>query len=143
MSTEKNPVDYDLTGDSPRNEERSMELSDRQVTAWLTNIYQPGALADPAMREVLRAHGRLAEGSDLAVSGDAREFLREMVDRLMPRPDAPEQYWRSYRVLVLSFLEGHSHFTVARLLALSSRQISRERTKAIRLLRDELERSTQ
>lgn len=81
----------------------------------------------------------MAEGSDLVVAGEARDFLREVVERLKPRDGAPEHVWRPYRVLVLMHLEGHSHFTAARLLGLSSRQLSRERAKAIRLLRRELE----
>lgn len=116
-----------------------MELTDSQVRAWLTNIYQPGALADPVMRDLLRAHGRAYRGSDLAVTGDARDFLREMVERLRPRPEAPENVWRPYRVLVLSYLDPHSFHTVARLMGLSSRQLSREKLKALRLLRVELE----
>ncbi len=119
-----------------------MELTDRQVRGWLTNIYQPGALgADPAMRELLRAQGRMAYGSDLAVTKDARQFLLDKIERLAPRPEAPERAWRSYRILVLAFVEGHSHYTVARLLFLSSRQLSREVATAIRLLRVELEQA--
>lgn len=114
-------------------------LTDSQVRAWLTNLYQPGALADPVMRAVLQAHGRAYRGSDFAVSQDAREFLREMVERLQPRNGAPELVWRPYRVLVLSFVERHSWHTVARLMGLSDRSFSRERARAIRLLRQELE----
>lgn len=117
-----------------------MELTDAQVAGWLTNIYQPGALgADPDLRAVLHAHGRPSEGSDFQVSGDARRFLREMVERLEPEPGSPEQAWRPYRVLVLSFLDPHSFHTVARLVGVSTRQLTRERAKAIRLLRSELE----
>lgn len=118
-----------------------MELTDRQVRGWLTNIYQPGALgADPVMRDVMRAHGRIAEGSDVVVSGDARALLKDMIDwALLPRPKAPDEVWQPHRVLVLSYLEGFSHHTVARLLHMSSRTLSREKTKAIRVLRTVLE----
>ena len=117
-----------------------MEITNRQVRGWLVNIYSPGALgADPAMRALLDAHRRPTDGSDLAVSRVARQFLREMVARLAPEPGAKEQAWRPYQALVLSCLEGHSHHTCARLMALSSRQFSREVARAIRLLRQELE----
>ncbi len=116
-----------------------MELTDPQVRGWLTNIYQPGALADPVIRELLRAHGCRAEGADLAVSREARDFLRGQIERLQPRPSAPKHFWRPYRVLVLSYLEGHTFYAVACLMGLSPRQLSREKLRALRLLRAELE----
>ena len=118
---------------------RGVELTDSQVRAWLTNLYQPGALADPVMRDLLQAHGRAYRGSDLAVTKDARQLLRDKLERLLPRPEAPEYIWRPYRVLTLCYFDPHSHHTAARLLGLSSRQLSREKLKAIRLLRAELE----
>lgn len=60
----------------------------------------------------------------------------------MPGPRsrrAREYAWRSYRVLMLSYLERHSRHTVARLLGISSRQLSREKTKAIERVRLALE----
>ena len=121
-----------------------MELTDAQVRGWLVNIYQPGALgADPVFREVMRSHGRVAEGSDFAVSKDGRTFLQEMVARAtLPRPEAPEHIWRAFRVLMLTHFEQHSHLTVARLVGLSSRQLSREKAAAIQRLRLTLENPT-
>lgn len=119
---------------------RTLELTDSQVRAFLTNLYQPGALgADPVMRDVLEAHGRAYRGSDLVVAGDARQFLRDTLERFLPRPEAPEPIWRPYRVLTLCYFDPHAHHVAARLLGLSSRQLSREKAKAIRLLRRELE----
>lgn len=117
------------------------DLTDRQVRAWLTLYYHPNALADPVMRDLLRAHGRAWRGSDQIVTDDARRFLRDMIDRaLLPRPEAPEHIWRPYRALVLRFLEGHSHLTVARLLAVSSRTLTRVMARAVRRLRETLEK---
>lgn len=39
----------------------------------------------------------------------------------------------------MAYVEPHSHHTTARLLGLSSRHLSREKTRAVRLLRGALE----
>lgn len=118
-----------------------MELTDSQVRGWLANLYEPGALDDPEMRDVLRAHGRPSEGTSFDVSQEARAFLREMVEKLLPSTDSMTiaAAWRPYQVATLAWVDPHSHFTVARLMGFSSRQISREKARAIRLLRSGLE----
>lgn len=114
-----------------------MELTDQQVREWLTNIHRPSVLGDPdVVRNVLRDHGWTTVGeTSFELAEDVRRFLRARIEKLQPDQGAPERAWRPYRVLVLTFLEAHSQRTVARLMGLSPRQISRECTQAIQLLR--------
>ncbi len=72
-----------------------MPLTEAQVRYWLSSFDKPGALADSAMRSVLRAHGRPYRGSDTTVSEDARTLLVDLIESLRPRdPDAPRR-WRA------------------------------------------------
>lgn len=114
-------------------------LTDSQVRGWLVNYYYPERLADPAMRDVLRLHGRPYEGSTWAVYRASTALLREMIERLRPDPDAPSDAWRPYRVLIVSYVERQDLATTGKQLAMSTRQVTRERTRAVALLRAELE----
>ena len=116
-------------------------LTDAQVRRWLTNFHDPERLADPAMRDLLRDHGRPPEGSPVAVARQAATLLREAIEALAPAPEAPRHAWRPFFVLVVSYVHAATLEVTGARLDLSTRQVSRERTRAIRLLRGELEAS--
>lgn len=119
-----------------------MELTDEQVAKWLEIAHDPSLTIgdDPAMRALLRAHGRAADHRDpKVVSLWARGFLKDKVEALNPDPRAPEREWLPYRVLKFSFLERQSIDAVARRVGLWKPQTLRELAKAIHLLRVELE----
>lgn len=116
-----------------------VSLTDTQVRRWLLNFYVPERLADSARRDLLHAHGRPAEGSPVAVAREAQALIRAKIDALTPGPDAPRHAWRPFFVLVVSYLHGASTAAAAGRLALSPGQVTRERTRAIALLRAELE----
>ncbi|MFN2588543.1 MAG: hypothetical protein ABR613_10560 [Actinomycetota bacterium] len=115
-----------------------VSLTDAQVRDWLLNFYVPERLANPSMRDLLRAHGRLAEGSPAAVARQAQALMQEPIEALRPADDAPSAAWRPYRV-TLVYLQRRTSDLAGSALGLSLRQMSRERTRAIRLLRAELE----
>ena len=109
-----------------------------RVRAWLTNLRRPDRLADPAMRELLRAHGRAVTGTTLEVGERGADLLRETIAALEPgdRSSASEQL--PFLVLTTSFVEGAKNAQAARKLGLSERQLSRERTRAVSLLAEKL-----
>lgn len=114
-------------------------LNDSQVRRWLSNFHVPERLADPPMRDLLRAHGRPADGSTVSVARQAAALLRDGIEALAPAPEAPRHAWRPFFVLVVSYVQAGSLETTGARLDLSTRQVSRERTRAIHLLRTELE----
>lgn len=114
-------------------------MTDAQVRYWLKNLHAPDRLTDPAMRDLLQAHGRPAEGSTVTVAREASALLRDKIGALAPASDAPPYAWRPFLVLVVSYLHANSLEVTALRLGMSTRQVTRERTRAIRLLRAELE----
>ena len=119
-----------------------MKLTDDQVRAWLSNFHHPERLSDSSMRDLLRAHGRPSEGSTVAVAREASDLIRDKIEALAPGPDAPRVAWRPFFVIVVSYLHGNTLEVTAARLSLSPRQVSRERTRAVALLRAELESAT-
>lgn len=109
-----------------------------RVRAWLTNLRRPDRLADPAMRELLRAHGRLATGTTLEVGELGADLLREKIAALEPGDRASASERLPFLVLSTSFVEGAKNTQAARKLGLSERQLSRERTRAVSLLAEKL-----
>ena len=114
-------------------------LTDAQLRLWLRHLHTPGRLADPSIRDLLRAHGRTHDGPPLAIAREASTLLLEKIGALQPVQGAPREAWRSYMVLTVSFVQGQKVSAVAERLGMSERQVTRERTRAIRLLRSELE----
>ena len=109
-----------------------------RVRAWLTNLRRPDRLADPAMRELLRAHGRLATQTTLDVGQRGAELLTETIAALDPGDRASPSERLPFLVLTTSFVEGAKNTQAARRLGLSERQLSRERTRAASLLAEKL-----
>ena len=114
-------------------------LTDAQVRHWLRHLHAPDRLVDPALRDVLRAHGRRDDGSLVTVATEAARLLREKVEALQPSRDAPREAWRPYLVLTVFDLQAKGLRSTATMLGLSERQVSRERSRAVALLRAELE----
>lgn len=114
-------------------------LTDAQVRHWLSNLHAPDRLVDPAMRDLLQAHGRPFNGSILAAANEAATLLRDKIEALQPGRDAPREAWRPYLVLLVFDLESRRLRGTAKMLGMSERQVSRERARAVALLRAELE----
>ena len=102
-----------------------------RVRRWLTDLPRPERLADPHMRALLRAHGLPADGPPLEAGRAAARLLRDAVDALAPTG-------LPHRVLETCFVAGVKSRGAAARLGLSERQLSRERTRAIRLLAAQL-----
>lgn len=117
-------------------------VSDAHIRRWLTKLDQPDKLAeDPSVHDVLQRHERLpTDASDVEVGQAAADLLREAIERLAPPPEASRQERLPYEVLRTCFLEGAKLFQAANKLGISERQMTRERTRAIKILRTELER---
>lgn len=89
---------------------------------------------------MLRAHGRLPETrSTLDFGRAAADLLREKIEALRAPPDAGRAQQLPHLVLETCFVDGAKLFQAAGRLGLSERQLTRERTRAIGLLKAELE----
>jgi ATP/maltotriose-dependent transcriptional regulator MalT len=109
------------------------------VRRWVTALDDPDRLVDPAMVELLRLTSRLPiGGSRVEVARAAAQLVRDTVDRLKPSRTATYRDQMAHRVLQTCFVEGVKAETAATRLAVSVRQLSRERTRAIELLHAEL-----
>ena len=115
-----------------------MPLTDVQVRHWLANFHIPEALADDAMRTLLRAHGRPCTASVIQVANEASALILDRITSLVPPRGAPSYTWRPYAVLV-SYARGDTVARAAIRLGMSERQVSRERARAVALLRGELQ----
>ena len=115
-----------------------VSLTDAQVRLWLRHYYRFDKLDDPTMRSLLRLHGRPHEGTPRAVSDQARALLRDKIEVFKPSEEAPPDAWRTYRVLV-GYTRREKLYRDAWALSVSERQASRERARALSLLRQELE----
>ena len=115
-----------------------VSLTDAHVRHWLLNFYRFEPFTDPVVRDLLRAHGRPHTGSPLAVSEELRRLIQEKIAGFTPAPGAPPEAWRPYQVLQ-SYMHRDKLRVVAWRLHVSERQASRERARAVSLLRAELE----
>lgn len=110
-------------------------VDEARVRGWLANLTRPELLADVHMRALLRAHGRAAPASPLEAGRAATQLISDAVQSLSPASGPPPL---TYRVLRTCFLEGVKNRQAAARLGLSERQLSRERSRAIRLLAAQL-----
>lgn len=99
----------------------------------LTNLHRPERLDTPWTRELLRAHGRLP-ATDAAVGAVTAKFLTEKISELKDSSDGTWAQRLPHAVLETCFVEGHKSSQAAQELGVSERQLSRERTRALRLL---------
>lgn len=111
---------------------------------WLGLLDQPDRLVDLELEGVLRRAGRLPAGSSPITVGKAgAEYLQELIERLRAPGQASLKERLPYLVLSSCFVKRTKSWQVANQLGLSQRQITRERSRAVRLLLAELaDRST-
>ena len=115
-------------------------LSEDEVRRWLTLLRQPDRLAQmPKLEALLRAHGKLpASTSPIAIGQAAADLLVEAIEKLKPPDDAKSQEKLPYQALHMCFIEGAKVFQAAGRLGVSERHLTRERTRAVKLLMAEL-----
>lgn len=106
---------------------------------WLEQLRKGRTPYDPEFLSVMRAHGYSAQGKTRAeVASDAAEFLREKIESLRPPRGASTQAQMPHCVLTLCWVQAWKSTHAAKHIGVSERQMSRERSRAIRLLRDTL-----
>lgn len=116
-----------------------MQVTDQQARSWLENLRKGRTPYDPAFVAIMRGHGYASTGKTRAeVALEASEFLRERIESLRGPRGGSISERLPYRVLEVSFIQGWKLRHAAKQLGMSERQLSRERTRAIRLLRDAL-----
>ena len=94
---------------------------------------------DPELVALMRGHGYSATGKTRAeVAADAAQFLRDKIETLRAPRGASTRHQMPHAVLTLCFVEGWKGEHAAKRLHMSERQTSRERTRAVGLLRDAL-----
>lgn len=108
-----------------------------RVRRWLANLGRPERLADPDMRALLRAHGKDPGQGPLDAGRAARALLEEAIAALEPDGGTGAASL-PHRVLVTCFVEGIKSQAAAARLGLSERQLSRERSRAMTLLAQQL-----
>ncbi|HEV2756834.1 MAG TPA: hypothetical protein VG318_13790 [Actinomycetota bacterium] len=114
-----------------------MQITDQQVRWWLTNLQKGRSLFDPELIACVRAHGHAVAGRTRAeVAAAAEQFLRSRIEALRAPKGASTHDQMPHAVLTLCFLEGWKASHAAKRLGLSERQMSRERSRAIAMLRD-------
>lgn len=114
-------------------------VSEAKIRRWLTLLNQPDRLVDPDLEQLLRIHNKLpATGSQLELGHAAADLLKEKIEKLKPPEGAGRTQELPHLVLATCFVEGAKLFQAAGRLGLSERQLSRERSRAISLLRAEL-----
>lgn len=118
-------------------------LSEDSLRRWLAVLRQPDKLALTDIEILLRLHGRMPKSAaPLAVGQAGAELILDAIERLRPPDGADRDAALPHEVLHRSFVEGAKLFQAAAALGLSERQLSRERSRAIRLLLAELENTT-
>ena len=114
--------------------------TDAQVRRWLGLLRRPDQLAVPELADLLRAHGRLPGTASAVETGRAAaELLVDAIERLRAPDGANREQKLPYQVLKTCFVDGAKSFQAAGRFGMSERQLSRERSRAIGLLRTELE----
>jgi energy-coupling factor transporter ATP-binding protein EcfA2 len=106
-----------------------------EVRKFVANLHRPERLDTPLAREFLRAHGRMPLDPSLATVGPAAAKL--IADKITEHQEAPDSTWAQrlpYSVLETCFVRGRKNWQAAEELGLSERQLSRERTRALKLL---------
>lgn len=119
---------------------RSLIIPEERLRRWLGLLRQPDKLATEELIEFLEAHEALPENhSPLAIGQAGTQLILNAMERLRPQEPSSREQNLPYEVLTTCFVDGAKLFQAAGRLGLSERQLSRERSRAIRLLKAELE----
>lgn len=116
-----------------------MQITDTQVRFWLEELRKGRTPYDPEFVSIMRSHGYdPGDKTRAEMARDAAEFLRHRIESLRaPRGASPNEQM-PHAVLTLCWVEGWKSTHAAKRLGMSERQMSRERSRAVRLLRDAL-----
>lgn len=115
-------------------------LTEESLRRWLTLLRQPDRLADAELEHLLAAHRRLPETrSALALGHAGAELLTDVIEGLDPPEESGAERRLPYLVLKTCFVEGAKRWQAANKLGISERQITRERSRAIKLLMQQLQ----
>ena len=114
-------------------------VSEATIRRWLTLLNQPDRLVDDDLERLLRIHNKLpSTQSQVDIGNAAADLLKEKIERLKPPDGSGRAQQLPHLVLDTCFVQGAKLFQAAGRLGLSERQLSRERSRAISLLRAEL-----
>jgi hypothetical protein len=115
-----------------------VQITDAQIRTWLDRLAKGRVVYDPELVAVMRAHGYGATGKTRAeVARDGDQFVRERVEALRTRPGASTREQMPHATARL-WIEGWTSARAAKQLHVSERSLSRERSRAVALLRDAL-----
>lgn len=114
-------------------------LTPQILRALLPNLDRPHRLNTPEIRTLLRAHGRSpSKATPTAVGAAAASLIRDKIARLEAPSGSTWAQRMPHAVLETCFLRGLKNYQAAQELGISERQLSRERTRALQLLAEEL-----
>lgn len=114
-------------------------VSESKIRGWLMLLNQPDRLVDPELEHLLRIHNKMpATSSQIELGQAAADLLKEKIERLRAPAGSGRTQELPHLVLETCFVKGAKLFQAAGRLGLSERQLSRERSRAISLLRAEL-----
>lgn len=115
-----------------------MLLTNEDLRTALTNLNRPDRLDTPAIRRLLAAHNAMpADMAPLSIGKAIAELLHQKIEAIRSTGSTRADSL-PYRVLDTCFVDGKKASQAARELGLSERQLSRERTRAITILRHTL-----
>lgn len=109
------------------------------VRRWLSAMRDPDRLVDPVMVEMLRLLGRFPTGASRAAVGQAAaDLLTTAIERLKPARPSGRRERTAYQILRTCYVEGAKAQRATELLGISMRQLTRDRSRAVELVADEL-----
>lgn len=117
----------------------SARLTPQSLRALLSNLDRPHRLDTPEIRTLLRAQGKSpSKATPTAVGAAAASLIRDMIAALEAPSGSTWAQRMPHAVLETCFLRGLKNYQAAQELGISERQLSRERTRALQLLAEEL-----
>lgn len=115
-------------------------VDEDRLRRWLTMLRRPDQLSEPDLAALLKAHGKYpAGGSAMAVGQAAVDFLVAAIEQLRPDEGAGRDAAIPYLVLTTTFVKNRKLYQAAGELGMSTRQLTRERSRAIQMLVSELQ----
>lgn len=116
-----------------------VRLTPQILRALLPNLDRPHRLDTPEIRTLLRAHGKSpSKATPTAVGAAAASLIRDKIAALEAPSGSTWAQRMPHAVLETCFLRALKNYQAAQELGISERQLSRERTRALQLLAEEL-----